>query len=79
MVTARGGVQAEADRAFARDVGIEAARLIQTDMQNLRLRYVPAVVMIDATGTVLWSREGVLTETERSEILGITDALPLQQ
>jgi hypothetical protein len=62
---------AESERTFAREIGLEQSQLLRTDLGALRLRSVPAVVLTDAAGSILLAREGLLTEGDRSEIVRI--------
>ena len=53
----------DANTDFGRDLGL--AQVVHSDIRQLRLRYVPSVVVTDGGGTVLWSHEGMLTEDSR--------------
>ncbi len=67
MVT--GFTEHQEDRRFAESVGVDAAAIFQTDFRTLRLRYVPAVVVIDSAGRILMAKQGLLTETDRQDIV----------
>jgi hypothetical protein len=56
-------------REFAEAIGIDATRIVYADLRSLRLRYVPAVVVTDRAGRVLFAREGLMTETDRLDLL----------
>jgi hypothetical protein len=71
VVMVTGVLEKASDAAFARDIGIQPDKLIHTDIRRLRLRYVPAVVVTDRKGRILLAREGVLTESDRSDIMEI--------
>jgi hypothetical protein len=59
----------EHNEIFAADVGLHPSDLIRTDMSMLRLRYIPALVVADKTGQILLAREGLLTETDRNDVM----------
>jgi hypothetical protein len=57
------------EQLFARSVGINETRLFPVESKRLRIRHIPAYVMVDASGTVLLTREGRVTETDREAIV----------
>ena len=69
VVMVTGLAQQEQELAFAAGIGIDSSRVLQLEMRNLRLRYVPAAVVTDATGRILLAREGLLTESDRTDIV----------
>ncbi len=57
------------ESAYARAVGIPPSRLFRTDLAKLRLKRIPAIVVVDRTGTVLASEEGVPSEVQHEAIV----------
>ena len=64
------------ERLFARELGLDSSHILQTDLRRLRLRQVPSMVLTDDSGRILIAREGLLTETDRDDVLGLV-RLPL--
>jgi len=56
--------------AFAADLGIDAEQVHVTDLTKLRLKVVPAVVVIDRRGRVITSRETTSVLEQTRSILG---------
>lgn len=71
LVTGATRTDVQAERTFALEIGLDQSQLLQIELGTLRLRNVPAVVLTDATGSILMVREGLLTENDRSEIVRI--------
>jgi hypothetical protein len=69
VVTPLADVEAEID--FAADIGVNRSGVLPTTMSELRLRYVPGVVVADADGRVLFAKEGLLTEEDRLHVIRI--------
>ena len=69
MVTGR--LDEDAERRFAAGVGLDGARVLSTDMQRFRLRYIPAVVITDDRGRVLFAHEGLLTEDDGVNVVRV--------
>jgi predicted transcriptional regulator len=69
VVTPLADVEAEID--FAADIGVNRSGVLSTTMSELRLRYVPGVVVADAEGRVLFAKEGLLTEEDRLHVIRI--------
>jgi hypothetical protein len=59
---------------FGREIGIDPERMLEVDLRGLRLRYVPTVVVTDASGRIMMAREGLITESDRQDI--VRAALP---
>jgi hypothetical protein len=57
------------EQFFARSVGIDETRLFPVEGKRLRIRHVPAYVMVDASGMVLLTREGRVTDADREAIV----------
>jgi thioredoxin-related protein len=71
LVTAR--TFPDEERSFAQELGIDPASVHQTDLQKLRVRLVPTMVLTDATGTILMAREGLLTEDDHTEVVRLVN------
>ena len=56
--------------AFAADLGIDAQHVHLTDLTKLRLKVVPAVVVVDRRGRVITSRETTSELEQTRSILG---------
>jgi hypothetical protein len=64
---------AAGDADYARELGVEAARVLSRDPRIFQVRLVPSLVLVDRHGTVLYSRTGVMTD---DEVPAIARALP---
>jgi len=69
------GNMADIDRVFGRELGIEDARIVSAATGTLRIRHVPAIVVVDNTGRILLTREGVLTEADRRDVTQVAGGL----
>jgi thioredoxin-related protein len=61
------------ERSFALELGIDPASVYQTDLQKLRVRLVPTMVLTDTSGKILMAREGLITENDRAEIVRLVN------
>ena len=57
FVTPTTSDQEETD--FARDIGVPPSRHLAIDLSTLRLKHVPALVLVDERGTVILAHDGV--------------------
>ena len=79
VVLVTGEALPEEERLFASDLGLDGSHVHHTDLRRLRLRQVPTMVLTDRSGKILMTREGRLTETDRSEVVRMSiEALPTQ-
>jgi hypothetical protein len=82
MVMVTGTMFRQDETAFARSIGIDESRLVRVDLTKLRLKRVPALVLVDGQGRVLLAQDGTPTDTERRDILSaaaaVVDASPAQ-
>ena len=60
---------AEEEEKFARDLGLDPSQIYRTDLRRLRLRQVPTMVVTDHSGRILMVREGLLTESDREDVV----------
>jgi hypothetical protein len=59
----------EEEQVFAVEVGIDSSHVHRTDLRGLRLRLVPTIVLADKAGKILMAREGLLTESDRTDVV----------
>lgn len=59
------------ERQYLHDLGLDNSRLATLDFGRLVLRRVPAMVLVDRTGTVRYSLEGPPSVLDQAEILRI--------
>jgi hypothetical protein len=59
----------EEESLFGRELGLRENQIVRVELNRLRLRVVPTVVVADASGRILTVHEGVLTALDRSEIV----------
>jgi hypothetical protein len=57
------------ESAFAHAVGIPPSRLFRTDLTKLHLKRIPAIVVVDRSGKVLASEEGIPSEVQHEAIV----------
>jgi thiol-disulfide isomerase/thioredoxin len=55
-------------QALVEAIGLTSAETMALDLSKLRLKNVPAVVLVDRAGHVLFSREGLVDEDARTSI-----------
>lgn len=58
MVMVTGTTFHQDETAFARSIGLDESRLVRVDLTKLRLKRVPALVLVDRRGRVLLAKEG---------------------
>lgn len=66
-----GNALVENERLFAAEIGVAASHLIQVSHRELRLRLVPTLVLVDQDGRILLSREGIVTESDRNDVIAL--------
>jgi hypothetical protein len=49
--------------------GLQSSEFVSFDLSTLRLKNIPAVVLVDRSGRILYSREGYVDEDGRAAIL----------
>ena len=79
VILVTGEALPEDEHLFALEVGIELSRVVRTDLSRLRVRQVPTMVVTDRSGRMLIVREGVLTESDRVEVVRVSSVLPTGQ
>ena len=62
---------ADEELAFAREIGLAPSQVVHAGPGTLRLKRIPAFVVVDNRGTLLFAREGLLTESDRRELVQI--------
>ena len=62
------------ERSFAGKLGLEPSQIHQTDLRTLRVRQVPTMVLADRAGRILMAREGLLTESDRIDVVRLSTA-----
>jgi hypothetical protein len=55
-------------QAFERGIGIPISQHLSMDTSKLRLTMVPTIALVDATGKIVYAREGLLDEEGRQAI-----------
>jgi hypothetical protein len=79
VILVTGEALPEEEQLFARDLGLAPSRVLQTDLSRLRVRQVPTMVVADAAGRILIAREGLLTESDRIDVVRASGVLPVTQ
>ena len=72
IVLVTGDALPDEERLFALELGIDPSHIHRTDLPRLRLRLVPTLVLADSTGKILMVREGLLTESDRLDIVRLS-------
>jgi hypothetical protein len=54
---------------YASGLGLDESRLFQTEFRRLRLETVPAIVLVNRDGVVLYARAGLPAERHQPEVL----------
>jgi hypothetical protein len=62
-------------QALIQAIGLQGTEVSDLDLSTLRLKIVPSVVLVDGTGRVLYSREGLVDEDGRTAIRRAIDGL----
>jgi len=62
----------EEEQLFALELGIDRSQIYRTDLLRLRLRQVPTMVVADSSGRILMAREGLLTESDRADVVQLS-------
>ena len=73
IVLVTGDALPDEERLFALELGIDSSHVHQADLRRLRLRQVPTMVLADSSGKILMAREGLLTESDRLDIVRLSN------
>jgi len=69
MMPGETGRPSEPNLAFAHTIGVQVADLRQADLRPLRLRSVPAAVLVGRDGTILAYHEGLFADADVDRLL----------
>ena len=69
------GAHAGDEAVYAHDLGVDAAHLVALDLSGLRVKLLPTVVLVNRSGQVLYSVEGVPTAVDQQRFLQAAAAL----
>ncbi len=54
---------------YVRDLGLDESHLVEVDFNDLRLKVVPTLVLVDREGRVHYTSEGVISPTGEEDLL----------
>src|SRR5262249_28025702 len=69
VVIVTSGAHADDEGTYARDVGVDAAHLVRLDITTLKVKLVPTAVLVDRSGRVLFTVEGVPSASDQQQLL----------
>jgi thiol-disulfide isomerase/thioredoxin len=75
VVAVTGPQSRESSVAFARQIGLDEAHLATVDVTKLRLKTVPAWVLVDRSGQIHAAFEGIPSPGEQDQLLRTVTAL----
>jgi hypothetical protein len=54
---------------FGRSLGLQASQVVPVDFTSMRIKTVPAVVVVDRSGTVVYARAGPLSRSDHAALI----------
>jgi hypothetical protein len=72
------GLHVDDEAAYANEIGLDAAKTVGLDFSSLKgLQAVPALVLVNQRGDVIYSAEGIPTDSQRQDLLNAVAFQPL--
>jgi hypothetical protein len=69
------GLHPDDEAAYAREIGADVSKTAALDFSNLKgLQVVPALVLVNQRGDVVYSAEGIPTDSQRLDLLNAVAA-----
>jgi len=63
-----GQTDLDAELEYANEIGLATTQVVRMDLSALRLQVVPALVLVDRSGKVLFTKEGVPTADDQQQL-----------
>jgi hypothetical protein len=70
------GQNANEEAAYAKELGVDASKLIAMNVSAIKLAVVPTLALVNERGEVLYSVEGIPTDPQRQELLTAVASQP---